>query len=149
MKANNVLIAWNGNDAEYYSRQDAPPGSVAVGPLLRSGDADWTHAYMMTGGAAEMDRRQMSGVTQRFHVMRDWYELVYGYGLHPFVVHTAFLHIEEYQDIIKEMGMGPGKGEFGHDPEVGYGRSVSYAIPEIEVNRYGDSVHVWPKPPAT
>jgi hypothetical protein len=151
IKANNVLVAWNGaDDADQALIRGAPAGAVAVGPLLHDGEADWTAGYMCTGGAAEVDRRKMNGMPLRFYVMRDWYELVYGYGLHPFVVHTAFLHIEEYQKIIKEMGMGPGRGEFGHDPDVGYGRSVSYPVPEIEIRRIGQSVHVWPsKKPAT
>ncbi|NTJ63555.1 hypothetical protein G6M50_37995 [Agrobacterium rhizogenes] len=143
IKAKDAMIAWNGADGRLSG--PAPAGAVAVGPLLQKNEVDWTHGYRLTGGAAHTDRRGVSGTGQKFHVMLDWYELVYGYGLHPFVVHTAFLVIEEYQEITKEMGMGPAKGEAGHDPEVGYGRAVDYPVPEIEIVRIGKSVHVWPK----
>lgn len=140
MKASETIIAWN-NGA--YSREGlAPPGSLSVGPLRK---ADWTAHYIYSGGAAHVARRDMEGFEQRFHVMRDYYELVYGFGLDPFVVHTAFLHIDEYQEIIKEMGLGPDKGEHGHDPHVGFGRAGDFKKPDIEVKRVGETVHVWPK----
>ncbi len=143
MKASETIIAWNSGA---YSREGlAPPGSLSVGPLRSEGKADWTVHYMYSGGAAHMSRRSMDGLEQRFHVMRDYYELVYGFGLDPFVVHTAFLHIDEYQEIIKEMGLGPDKGEHGHDPNVGYGRAGDFKKPEIEVQMVGETVHVWPK----
>lgn len=49
------------------------------------------------------------------------------------------------QDVceMKEMGMGPAKGEFGHDPEVPHGRSVAYPIPKLTIKRVGQSIHVW------
>ncbi|WP_025593156.1 hypothetical protein [Agrobacterium tumefaciens] len=142
IKANELLIAWN--DAEHSPQGKARAGSIAVGPLLRRDEPDWTKGYFYTGGAADTARRKLKGVAQHFHIMRDWYELVYGYDLHPFVVHTAFLHIDEYQEIIKDMGMGPDKGEFGHDPNFGYGRTVQSPVPAVEVKRIGLSVHVWP-----
>lgn len=142
IKAREAIIAWNAADGGLSG--DAPPGAIAIGPLLREGEGDWTGPYRLSGGAANTNRRKMTGVEQQFHVMRDWYELVYGYGLHPFVVHTAFLQIEEYQMITKEMGMGPDKGEIGHDPSVGYGRAVNYPVPEVETRHIGQSLHVWP-----
>ena len=143
IKAKDAIIAWNGADGEMSAKP--PAGAIAIGPLLQKDEGDWASGYQLTGGAANTDRRDMSDADQKFHVMRDWYELVYGYGLHPFVVHTAFLQIQEYQEITKEMGMGPAKGEPGHDPEVGYGRAVDYPVPEIEIGRIGKSMHVWPK----
>lgn len=142
INAKNTLIAWNSVDE---GGEGVPAGAVAIGPLLNDEESDWTDGYCFTGGAAEVARRGMTSEEQLFYVMRDWYELVYGYGLHPFIVHTAFLQIEEYQIIIKDMGMGPDKGELGHDPYVGYGRSVAYPVPEIDVRRIGRSVHVYPK----
>ncbi|MBX5001874.1 hypothetical protein HJB72_28540 [Rhizobium lentis] len=144
IKAKDAMIAWNGADSRL-ADPSSPPGSVAVGPLINAHESDWTRGYLYSGGAAHTNRRTMTGAEQRFQVMRDWYELVYGYGLHPFVVHTAFLRIDEYQEIIKEMGMGPDRGELGHDPEVGYGRAGDFPVPEIDINHIGQSVHVWPR----
>lgn len=142
IKASEALIAWNKADDQLDGR--GPPGSIAVGRLLNKDEPNWTQPYMYSGGAAMTSRRMMSGAEQQFRVMRDWYELVYGFGLDPYVVHTAFLEIEEYQQIIKKMGMGPDKGEDGHDPEVGYGRAIDRPAPPIEVKRIGNSLHVWP-----
>jgi hypothetical protein len=131
MKAKEVLIAWN--DAKDESRGGkAPPGSIAVGPLLQSDERDWTDPYWKTGGAAYMDRRQLFGMPQQFAVMRDFYVLVYSYGLHPYVVHRAFLHIDEFQAAIKACGLGPDEGELWHDCNVCYGRCVDYSVPAIK-----------------
>jgi hypothetical protein len=64
--------------------------------------------------------------------------------LHPYIVHRAFLVIDEFQEIIKENGYGPAKGELGHDPCVGYGRSTLEPLPLVQVAYLGRSIHVWP-----
>jgi hypothetical protein len=57
IKAAEALIAWSGaNDGSERSPQDAPWGAVAVGPLLRDGDRDWTTLYECTGGASARSR---------------------------------------------------------------------------------------------
>ncbi|MBL8580342.1 MAG: hypothetical protein JNK47_24355 [Mesorhizobium sp.] len=137
MKASETIIAWNGLD-NY--RNEGRPGSIAVGPLLHDGDGDWTRPYLYTGGAAEVYRRNISTKDQQFSVLRDFYSLAYVYGLHPYLVHRAFLHIDEYQDITKAMGAGPDENELGHDPNVGYGRS-SYPVPSVEERRLERSFH--------
>jgi hypothetical protein len=147
MKAAETLIAWN--DATDDTFAGAPPGSLAVGPLLHEDEPDWTESgkgrlYTNTGGAAWVDRQTMRGLIQRHHVVLDWYKLVYVSGLHPYVVHIAFLHIDEYLAAIKEMGCGPDRDELGHDPEVGHGRAVRYPVPKIKTHRIGRSIHVWP-----
>jgi hypothetical protein len=86
----------------------------------------------------------MFGLPQQHQVMLDFYQLVYSYGLHPYVVHRAFLHIDEYQAVIKRMGCGPAKGELGHDPNISYGRVADFPVPEISERRIGPSFHVWP-----
>lgn len=91
-----------------------------------------------------MYRRKLSGMPQQFHVMRDWYMLVYVYAMHPYVVHRAFLLIAEYQAVIKAMGAGPAKDEHGHDPEVGHGPAVQMPKPRITVATFGQSTHFWP-----
>jgi hypothetical protein len=52
MKADNTLILWNAGDNKP-SIGDAPPGSIAVGPL-ESEDCYWSHIhfYEASGGAA-------------------------------------------------------------------------------------------------
>jgi hypothetical protein len=53
IKAAEALIAWNGANASCERPpQDAPWGALAVGPLLRDGEPDWTSLYECTGGAA-------------------------------------------------------------------------------------------------
>jgi hypothetical protein len=122
MKASEAVIAWNGSTTH---RDEGQAGSIAVGPLLFDGDTDWTRPYFYTGGAA---------------VLRDFYALVFTYGLHPYLVHRALLHIDEYQDIIKAMGAGPDKDELGHDPDVGYAR-LDYPVPAVEEQRVERSFH--------
>jgi hypothetical protein len=132
MKACDALIAWQparepptpGWPPEIQPRRlRAPGGAVAVGRLLRDAyEGDWTAPYRWTGGAAYTARHKLPALEQRFSVMRDWYLLVYTYGVLPYVAHRAMLAIDEYVETIKGMGCGPAKGEPGHDPEVGYGR---------------------------
>jgi hypothetical protein len=69
-------------------------------------EPDWTELYDSTGGAAYVGRRKMFGLVQQMHVMLDWYQLVYSYGLDPYIVHRAFLLIDEYQTVIKNMAWG-------------------------------------------
>lgn len=141
MKAAEALIAWN-------SVEDAdgkmPPGSVAIGPLLRDNEGDWTDGFTNTGGAAEMHRRTLTRQDQELAVLKDFYLLVYSYGLAPYVVHRAFLHIDEFQTVIKSMGAGPSRGEHGHDPEVSYGRSSQSPVPKVTEMRIGRSVRISP-----
>ena len=77
--------------------------------------------------------------------MRDWYMLVYSYGIDPYLAHLAFLLIDEYQTIIKNMGFGPAKGELGHDPDVGYGRAIVAPKPSVNIVRQGRVTHFWPE----
>jgi hypothetical protein len=140
MKASEAIIAWNGLGSY---RNEGRPGSIAVGPLLGDGDSDWTRPYLYTGGTAEVQRRKLSKTDQQFWVIKDFYSLVYVYGLHPYLVHRALLHVDEYQDITKAMGAGPDKDELGHDPDVGHGR-LSYPVPAVEEQRLERSFHFWP-----
>ena len=144
MKADNTLILWNTGD-EKSLIGDAPPGSIAVGPL-ESDDVYWSHVhgYSCSGGAAWVARRDLPKSDQEREVMLDWYQLVYTYGLDPYVVHRAFLLIDEYQDVIKRMGCGPDKDEPGHDPEVSYGRAVRAPAPKLKIVRTGPAIHFWP-----
>jgi hypothetical protein len=107
-------------------------------------EGDWAGLYECTGGAAYVSRRNLTGVKQQFHVLRDYYVLVYTYGLHPYIVHRAFLLIDEYLAIIKDAGCGPDRDEPGHDPNVGYGRAVKYPIPELLIRQTGRATHFWP-----
>ncbi|MCW5733491.1 MAG: hypothetical protein KIS73_05170 [Enhydrobacter sp.] len=141
MKAADTLIAWT--DFTDVSGK-VPPGSIAVGPLLRDGEGDWTDSYGYTGGAAHVHRRSLSDTEQATAVFQDYYMLVYSYGLHPYVVHRAFLHIDEYQEFIKSMGAGPDLGELGHDPSIMHGRSVAYPLPSVSERHIGRSFHFWP-----
>lgn len=141
MKAANALIAWTSAGDQQGS---VPPGSVAIGPYPEEGEGDWTDGYPYTWRAAEVAGPSHSRAKQEHEVLRDFYRLVYLYGVHPYVAHRAMLHIDEYQDITKEMGAGPDKGELGHDPNVGYGRSTRYPVPKVVERRIGASVHVWP-----
>ncbi|MEZ0019816.1 hypothetical protein [Sinorhizobium fredii] len=143
MKASNALIAWNPTGLSDNSR---PPGGVAIGPLLTQDQPDWTIGYECTGGAAWANRRKLFGMPQRFNVMMDWHQLVYSYGIHPYVAHRAFLFIEEYQAIIRQAGAGPDKDEPGHDQSIPYGRCAPYKLPSIQVRAIGQSFHVWPMP---
>lgn len=144
MKAGNTLILWNARDEEPLAG-DAPPGSIAVGPL-ESEAARWSHVhhYSTSGGAAWVARRDLPAPEQRCEVMLDWYRLVYAYGLDPYVVHRAFLLVDEYQDVIKRMGCGPDKDEPGHDPQVSYGRAVRMPPPKLKIVRTGPATHFWP-----
>jgi hypothetical protein len=78
------------------------------------------------------------------HVMLDWYQLVYSYGLDPYIVHRAFLLIDEYQTVIKKYGMGPDRDEPGHDPGVCYGRTHSVPPSKIIIRQWGRGTHFWP-----
>src|SRR5262245_15600200 len=113
IKAADALIAWNGIDD--VGRQDSPPGAIAIGPLLEEDEGDWAGCYENTGGAAHVFRRDMRDMEQKLAVMSDWYMLVYGYGINPYLAHRAFLLIDEYQAVIKQIGLGPDRSELGHD----------------------------------
>ena len=141
MKAAEALIAWSRTTD---SLHDPPAGSVAIGPLIQNDCPDWTKGYPLTGGAAYVDRRKLHGFPQQHEVMLDWYRLVFSYGLDPYIVHRAFLLIDEYQAVIKRHGLGPAKGEPGHDPEIPYGRCVPGEAPQIKIFRCNGATHFWP-----
>jgi hypothetical protein len=147
MKAANTLLAWNGAEdhSEYRSRR-YPCGSVAVGPLQTTDEPDWTRGYECTGAAAYVERRKLFGLPQQHHVMLDWYQLVYSYGIHPYTAHRAFLLIEEYQTIIRRYGMSPDKDEpgYGHPDVTGYGRTFIYPVPVLKIFHTGRGTHFWP-----
>ena len=147
MKAAHTLIAWNPNGDDPPFRGAAPAGSIGIGPLYfeHDGNGDWSRPYRCSGGAAYTERRKLSGIVQQHQVMLDWYQLVYSYGIEPYLAHLAFLEIDEYQDVIKDMGCGPAKGERGHDPNIPYGRSVTTELPRVRILRRGDVTHFWPE----
>jgi hypothetical protein len=134
-------------------RQQRRPGQSTIRRnrdgrlLLDEGDPDWSYPYECTAGAAYTFRHKLFGILQQLHVMLDWYQLVYSFGLDPYAVHRAFLEIEEYQAIIKKYGMGPAKGEQGHDPEVMHGRRGRFPTPELQIFRKAGALHVWPAVP--
>jgi hypothetical protein len=67
IKAADALIAWNGSEpsSTFSAPRSTPWGSVAVGPLLRDDDPDWTRPYECTGGAAWAGRHKLSDAEQR------------------------------------------------------------------------------------
>ncbi len=95
MKAKDALIAWTPPQWDRPTR-----GQIAVGPLLSKEDRDWTTPFAMTGGAAWVDRRKMTGLEAKAAVLVDFHTLVIVHGLDPHVVHRAFLAIDEYRDSI-------------------------------------------------
>jgi hypothetical protein len=76
MKASKTLIAWNGVE-DTPARLSAPPGSIAIGPLLQSGEGDWAALYACTGGAAYSKRERKNGDAIQFCVYRDAPRLSY------------------------------------------------------------------------
>jgi hypothetical protein len=76
--------------------------------------------------------------------MLDWYQLVYLYGINPYIAHRAFLEIAEYQAVIKKHGMGPAKDEPGFEPGIPFGRSTLWLTPKIQIGRRSGALHVWP-----
>ncbi len=144
LTASDAVIAWTGNGEAPAPGKTAPPGSIAVGPF--SAGARWADAHNHTGGAVYARRRKLRGVSQRFGVMCNWYQLVYVHGIDPYIAHRAFLEIEDYLEIIKEREWGPGEDEPGYDPEIGPGRVGALPRPAIEViPGDGGSILVWPK----
>src|SRR5215469_14203383 len=103
MKAKDALIAWEPADHSdrILHRRSAPPGSIAIGPLLDHDNRDWSAPYGCTGGAAYISRGKLSGGAQQFEVLKDWYRVVYACGIHPYLAHQAFLLIDEHQTLIK------------------------------------------------
>jgi hypothetical protein len=146
MKAAQALIAWNPATGDYRA-EAAPPGAIGVGPLYseHDGNGDWAGLYRCTGGAAYTDRRKLFGVSQQLAVMKEWYMLVYSYGIDPYLAHLAFLMIDEYQAVIKGMGFGPAKGEHGFDPQIGFGRAIATEQPRVRIRHRGEVSHFWPE----
>jgi len=70
MKAKDTLIAWNSIKEAGHR---APPGSIAVGPLLQREEPDWSQPYSSTGGAAYSFRQKLFGASQQLEVLKDWY----------------------------------------------------------------------------
>jgi hypothetical protein len=130
ISARRAIIAWN---SDKRSRL-APLGAVGIGPYFGRGEPDWTEPYDCTGGAAYVFRRELSGVEQDFHIMRDFHMLVCCYGLDPHLVHRAFLEIEEFRAILSSTADDADTVDFGL--ETG-GRKLRV------FERLG-AVHVWP-----
>lgn len=132
MKADYTMIAWNGGNQRGPGDQ-SPAGAVAVGPFDKKNEAgpDWISIYNYSFGA-------------RRDPLVDYYRLTYSYNADPYVVHRALLLIDEYQAVIKKIGLGPAPGEYGHDPYVSYGTSVPRLLPKIRELRIGPSYKFWP-----
>jgi hypothetical protein len=137
-----AMIAWNSENRNL----EAPQGAVGIGPYFGRGEADWTEPYDCTGGAAYVFRRELSGVEQDFHVMRDFYMLIHDYGLDPRLVQRAFLELDEFQTIISAMRRGPNKDEPGLEPEVEHERCYRNPMPKLQIFERLGAVHVWPAP---
>ena len=135
-----AIIAWNSEQRN----REAPQGAVGIGPYFGKGEPDWTKPYDCTGGAAYVFRRELSGVEQDFHVMRDFYMLIHDYGLDPRLVHRAFLELEEFQMIVSAMGRGPNKDEPGLEPEFEHERCYRSPMPKLQIFEKLGAVHVWP-----
>lgn len=143
MKANNTLLAWNGDrQTDKPSPDKAPPLSLAIGPLIGEGEGDWTAPYGDTGGACWIPRR--TAKEQTLLVMSDWWTLVFVYGLDPYLVHRAFCLIDEYVGYTQRLGAGPAKDEPGHNPEYGYGRCVRLTPTPLIITPAGRAWHFWP-----
>jgi hypothetical protein len=101
MKACEALIAWSPNYGPEFAAASPgwpkTPGEVAVGPLLKEGDPDWTKQYAFTGGAAEVSRRHLKGDESALMLFIDFHTLVVRDGVDPQKAHKAFLAIDEYR----------------------------------------------------
>jgi hypothetical protein len=128
ISARRAIIAWNSEKRDRL----APEGAVGIGPYFGKGEPDWTEPYGCSGGAAYVFRRELSGIEQDFHVLRDFHMLVCYYGLNPRVVHRAFLEIEEFKVIMDAMADEP--HPIGPEAE----------IPTMRVFERLGAVHVWP-----
>jgi hypothetical protein len=135
-----AIIAWNWEK----HGGDAPKGAVGIGPYFGRGEPDWTEPYDCTCGAAYVFRRELSGVEQDFHVMRDYYMLVHDYGLDPHLVHRAFLELKEFESIITAMGHGANEHIHGREFGAEYGRYDSRHLRNVMIFEKLGAVHVWP-----
>jgi hypothetical protein len=139
INASRAIIAWNW---EKFGG-DAPKGAVGIGPYFGRGEPDWTEPYDCTGGAAYVFRRELSGVEQDFHVMRDYYMLIHDYGLDPHLVHRAFLELEEFRSIIKAMRFGLDGEGHGQEFEAEHAHYHG-AVQKLRIFEKFGALHVWP-----
>jgi hypothetical protein len=135
-----AIIAWNWQK----HGSDAPNGAVGIGPYFGRGEPDWTEPYDCTGGAAYVFRRELSGVEQDFHVMRDYYMLIHDYGLDPHLVHRAFLELKEFEFIINAMNHGAYEDSHAREFGYEYGRNDRRHLQNLTVFEKNGAVHVWP-----
>ena len=97
MKAKGALIAWTPATAG----QDVKTrGRVRVGPLINPGESDWAQPFQMTGGAAHVFVRKLTGAKSIMRVFIEFHTLVVRDGIDPQVAHAAFLAIDEYAEMI-------------------------------------------------
>ncbi|MDB5432518.1 MAG: hypothetical protein JWP35_3634 [Caulobacter sp.] len=99
MKAAEALVAWT-PDNGIYEGLKTTIGQVAVGPLIREGQGDWTDPFAYTGGAAYVARRKKKGWPLVAMVFIDFQTMVVRDGIDPQVAHEAFLAIDEYRQKI-------------------------------------------------
>ena len=82
------------------------------------------------------------GLTLTDTMLVHWFILTHKYGIDPAVVHAAFLHVNEYQDLLRAACCGPNKGEVGHDPSYEYG-TLRQNTPIIKTKRYSSFCIAW------
>lgn len=137
LPAERALIVWDDPDDRF------PLGRVAVGSTdAQNPVPNDSKGYRYSGGAAYVERRNLSGKSQYRYVLEDFYTLSCVYGIRPHIVHLAFCNIAEFQDLTVEMGFGPDVGEPGHRPDRGFGRCVSNK-PPLKTATYRGFRHVW------
>jgi hypothetical protein len=89
MKAKEALIAYN-------------PGTdqIAVGPLIREGDTDWTNPYRYTGGAAYIKVRDLQGDLAKLRLLSEFVGIVGRDKVDLTAALRAFMEIEEFREAI-------------------------------------------------
>jgi hypothetical protein len=97
MNLKDALIAWNPESDQ-----------IRVGSLVSGKDQDWTLPYGMTGGAAYIEVRSMTGQTAKMRVMSDFIGIVVRDGVCAQAAHREFSKIEEYCEAVPQDMFGWG-----------------------------------------
>jgi len=91
-----ALIAWTPASSEWETA-----GQLMVGPLLPHWDSyDWTEPFMMTAGAAYVERQRLSPDEAVACLLADYWQAV-GDGIQQWDAYREFLKIHEFRDGIR------------------------------------------------
>lgn len=102
------MVAWTPADSPRgeWNKDDAPPGSIEVGPWPDK--TRWSDRYASTSGCCFTEWRNLTHEQKLQDIVNGFFSLVLADGIDPRAVHREFWKIDAYRELeLRFLGHGP------------------------------------------